>query len=88
VVGGLTRTYLVHVPPSYTGATAVPLVVDIHGWTATAEIQRSLSGFLALSDARGFIVTCPQGVETPGTGVCAARTRRPTSSSSARSSRT
>ena len=71
VVGGLTRTYLVHVPPSYTGAAPVPLVVDIHGWTATAEIQRSLSGFLALSDVRGFIVTYPQGVGNAWNGgVC------------------
>ena len=35
--GGLERSYLVHVPPSYTGALAVPLLVDIHGWTATAS---------------------------------------------------
>ena len=75
VVGGLTRTYLVHVPPSYTGATAVPLVVDLHGWTATAEIQRSISGFLALSDARGFVVTWPQGVGNAWNGgVCCTST--------------
>lgn len=75
VVGGLTRTYLVHVPPSYTGATAVPLVVDIHGWTSTAEQQRALSGFLALSDARGFIVTYPQGVGNAWNGgVCCNQT--------------
>src|SRR5688572_12607315 len=75
VVGGLTRTYLVHVPPSYTGATPVPLVVDIHGWTATAEIQRSLSGFLALSDARGFLVVYPQGVGNAWNGgVCCTST--------------
>ena len=71
VVDGLTRTYLVHVPPSYTGATAVPLVVDIHGWTATAEIQAALSGFIALSNARGFIVTHPQGIGNAfNGGVC------------------
>ena len=75
VVGGLTRTYLVHVPPSYTGATAVPLVVDLHGWTATAEIQRSISGFLALSDARGFVVAWPQGVGNAWNGgVCCTST--------------
>src|SRR5215468_7212924 len=75
VVGGLTRTYLVHVPPSYTGASAVPLVVDIHGWTSTAEQQRALSGFLTLSDARGFIVVYPQGVGNAWNGgVCCTNT--------------
>jgi polyhydroxybutyrate depolymerase len=75
VVGGLTRTYLVHVPASYTGAAAVPLVLDIHGWTATAEIQRALSGFLALSDAEGFIVVYPQGVGNAWNGgVCCTST--------------
>src|SRR5215831_4316634 len=75
VVGGLTRSYLVHVPPSYTGASAVPLVVDIHGWTSNAEQQRALSGFLALSDARGFIVTYPQGVGNAWNGgVCCTNT--------------
>lgn len=62
VVGTTTRTYLVHVPPSYTGATPVPLVVDMHGLTSTADQQRAISGFLALSDTRGFIATWPQGL--------------------------
>ena len=75
VVGGLTRTYLVHVPPSYTGASAVPLVVDIHGWTSNAEQQRALSGYLALSDQRGFIVVYPQGVGNAWNGgVCCTNT--------------
>ncbi|HXJ34837.1 MAG TPA: PHB depolymerase family esterase [Candidatus Eisenbacteria bacterium] len=53
----------------------MPLVVDIHGWTATDEIQRALSGFLALSDARGFIVVYPQGVGNAWNGgVCCTNT--------------
>ena len=61
VVGTTTRTYLVHVPPSYTGSP-VPLVVDMHGFTSTADQQRAISGFLALSDTRGFIASWPQGL--------------------------
>ena len=56
------RTYLVHVPDSYTGQTAVPLVVDAHGFTSNAGQQRGLSGWLAKSDQEGFIVAYPQGV--------------------------
>jgi polyhydroxybutyrate depolymerase len=62
VVDGLNRSYLVHVPPGYSGASAVPLVLDIHGLSATAQIQSSLSGMKQLSDVEGFIVAYPQGI--------------------------
>ena len=61
-VGATTRTYLVHVPPSYTGATPVPLVIDYHGLSSTAAQQASISGFKVLSDTAGFIVVHPQGL--------------------------
>src|SRR5215470_6577604 len=74
VVGSTTRTYLVHVPPSYIGQ-AVPLVVDMHGFTSTADQQRSISGFLALSDARGFIATWRQGLNNAwNAGICCGST--------------
>src|SRR5262245_29366030 len=68
VSGGLTRTYLVHVPASYTGASAVPLVVDIHGLSSNASQQRALSGFIARSDEHGFIVVHPEGVNNAWNG--------------------
>jgi polyhydroxybutyrate depolymerase len=61
-IGGLARSYLVHVPPGYSGATPVPLVIDFHGLTSTAAVQAAISGFRALSDTAGFIVVHPQGV--------------------------
>lgn len=64
----LTRDYEVHVPPSYTGADPVPLVVDIHGFSSGVSFQRSISGFLALSDVEGFIVVWPQGVANSWNG--------------------
>jgi polyhydroxybutyrate depolymerase len=67
-VGGMTRTYLVHVPPSYTGATPVPLVVDYHGLSSTAAVQAAISGFKTLSDSAGFIVVHPQGVSNAWNG--------------------
>jgi polyhydroxybutyrate depolymerase len=71
VSGGLTRSYLLHVPPGYTGAQPVPLVVDIHGLTANAGIQAALSGFRALSDTFGFVVVYPEGVDNAwNAGIC------------------
>lgn len=67
---GITRTYLVHVPPSYTGVP-VPLVVDMHGFTSTNAQQRVISGFLGLSNTRGFIAAWPQGIGNAwNAGIC------------------
>jgi polyhydroxybutyrate depolymerase len=60
--GGRTRTFIVHVPASYSKLRAVPLVVDIHGYTSSASAQRDASGFRAMSDQAGFIIVWPQGV--------------------------
>lgn len=70
-VGGVERSYLVHVPPSYSGSLAVPLLVDIHGWTATAPIQKALSKSDLLADEKGFIVAYPQGLNNQfNAGIC------------------
>src|SRR5262245_45824862 len=61
-VGGIARSYLVHVPPGYSSATSVPLVIDFHGLTSPAAVQAAISGFRTLSDTAGFIVVHPQGV--------------------------
>jgi poly(3-hydroxybutyrate) depolymerase len=60
-VVGLKRTYLLHVPPTYIGQIAVPLVIVLHG-TSNAErmlrrsralarlrIGRDLSSFILIS---------------------------------------
>lgn len=60
--GGLLRTYLVHVPQSYDGTRPVSLLVDLHGFSSTADEERRVSGHLAQSDRRGFIAVWPQGV--------------------------
>jgi len=61
-IGGRTRTFLLHVPPSYTGVSSVPLVLDLHGLGSNSDQQAGLSGFRRKSDEAGFIVAWPQGV--------------------------
>jgi polyhydroxybutyrate depolymerase len=61
-VGARNRTFLVHVPPSYTGLSPVPLVLDLHGLGSNSGQQAGLSGFRQKSDGAGFIVAWPQGV--------------------------
>src|SRR5262245_66107720 len=60
--GGWTRPFRVHVPPSYTGKRAVPLVLDLHAPGETLGLQQYLSGFAQKSDEAGFIVVWPQGL--------------------------
>src|SRR5262245_17262644 len=59
--GGLTRKFRVHLPPGYDGSTAVPLVVDIHGFGSNALQQQGISGMQRVADANGFLVVYPDG---------------------------
>ena len=60
--GGLTRTYLVHVPPGYDGKKPVPLVLSFHGRHGQGKDQADLTGFNDVSDRHGFLVVYPDGV--------------------------
>jgi polyhydroxybutyrate depolymerase len=59
--GGLERQYLLHVPTSYTGDDATPLVVNLHGHGSNAGEQAIYSGLLVKAEEKGFIVVTPQG---------------------------
>lgn len=62
-VGGRERRYHVHDGrPSNGGTSPVPLVIDLHGYPASASMQAAYSGFHRLATAKGFVVVWPQGV--------------------------
>jgi len=63
--GGLTREYILHVPPSYTGSEPVPLVLLFHGFGQPAADQLQYSEMGAKADAEGFIVVVPQALSSP-----------------------
>jgi len=60
VVGGVNRTYVVHVPAKL--GSSVPLLLSFHGHFGTGSGQARLSNFSALSDRYGFIVVYPDGI--------------------------
>jgi len=62
-VDGL-RSYRLHVPGSYTGDTAVPLVINMHGAGSSSFEEEIYSGFSTKSEANGFVVAYPQGLTT------------------------
>ena len=61
-VGGVDRTYRVHIPPSYEGGTPIPLIVAFHGGGGTGEGMERLTHMNDISDSGGFIAVYPDGV--------------------------
>lgn len=69
---GEKRTYLVHVPDSYDGNSAVSLVVGLHGGVGSARQFEEQSQLANYSDNAGFILVCPNGIKRTwnGGGCC------------------
>jgi polyhydroxybutyrate depolymerase len=58
-IGG-SRPVSVHVPSSY-ACTPMPLVVMLHGYTASGDLEESYLRIAAQADARGFLYAHPDG---------------------------
>ena len=65
IVSAMGRTYVLHVPSSYTGSTAVPLVIDFHAISGTGARERAASPYPAETDPEGVIMAFPNGVMGP-----------------------
>ena len=64
----MTRTYVVHVPPSYRPGTPMPVVINFHGALGTGESSEiSVGGMNRKADEAGFIAVYPNGVSKTGT---------------------
>jgi polyhydroxybutyrate depolymerase len=61
MVGDLKRTYLVHVPKSYNGSKAAPVVLVYHGGGSNAEQMVKFCGLNETADKAGFITVYPSG---------------------------
>ena len=58
-VGGLDRTYFLHVPPSLDPGSA-PLVLILHGGGGHASTMPNFTHFDAVADREGFLVAYPE----------------------------
>lgn len=70
---GLTRDYLLHVPPGYDGAAPAPLVMGLHGAFGSARQFERMANMNSAADARGFVAVYPEGtgpVQTWNAGHC------------------
>ena len=59
--GGLSRTYLLHLPAKYDGKTKLPLVLVLHGATQSPESAEKMSAMSAKADQENFIAVYPRG---------------------------
>ncbi|MFN0213843.1 MAG: T9SS type A sorting domain-containing protein [Saprospiraceae bacterium] len=59
--GGLTREYLLYIPATYTGNTAVPLVFNLHGYTSNNLEQLFYADFRPIADTANFLIVLPNG---------------------------
>lgn len=64
-VEGQAREYLLALPDDYDGATAVPLVLDFHGFSNTKEGQDTMTGMSEEGTARGYAVVTPDALGEP-----------------------
>jgi polyhydroxybutyrate depolymerase len=62
----MDRDYLLYVPRSYAGSTAVPVVFNFHGFASTANQQMLYGDFRPLAERDAFLIVAPSG---EGTGV-------------------
>jgi len=60
---GLTRTYRLYVPASYSASNAVPLIINLHGYTSDSFEQMVYGDFRSIADTAGFLVIHPQGTQ-------------------------
>ena len=60
-VGGLTRTYIVHLPIAYTPGRAYPLVLAFHGRGTTASWMARRTYLNNVADEHRFLVVYPDG---------------------------
>lgn len=57
---GNQRRYILHIPDSFDGTTAAPLVIFLHGGGGNAESAQNFTNFNTVSDESGFIMAYPQ----------------------------
>jgi len=59
---GILRDYIVHEPIGYDDSTALPLVINMHGYGSNAFQQAFYSNMNPVADSENFFVVYPNGV--------------------------
>lgn len=57
----IMRKFRLYVPNSYTGSQAVPLILNLHGYTSNSSQQQPYSNFMPIADTAKFLMVYPDG---------------------------
>lgn len=63
---GIQRSYRVYEPAIYDGSEAVPLIINLHGYTSNAFEQEVYGDFRPIADTANFILIHPDGTTDAG----------------------
>ena len=58
---GIQRDYILYIPELYDGSSAVPLVLNFHGYGSNAAQQMFYGDFRDIADTEGFLLVHPEG---------------------------
>ncbi len=58
---GIERTFILHVPPQYDSAAALPLLLLLHGGFGSGQQAANTAAMSAKADAEGFLSVYPDG---------------------------
>lgn len=82
-IGGVERSYLLHLPQNYNGNNKLPLIIAMHGGFGSAYNIEDQSKLSLKADAENFIVVYPEGliggllkIRTWNAGVCCGASSR------------
>ncbi len=65
--GGLTRSYIVRLPPGFSADDRAPLVIALHPSFSTGADFKATSGWDGVSNTNGLVVVYPTGGQPVGT---------------------
>ena len=62
--GSVSRDYILHIPANFdtSNTVALPLVLDYHGWTGSADDQVNSVPWAQLADTEGFLYVSMDGM--------------------------
>jgi polyhydroxybutyrate depolymerase len=63
---GIYRKYRLYKPNIYTGTSAAPLILNLHGYTSNATQQQAYSNFMPVADTANFLMVYPEGTFSNG----------------------
>lgn len=62
-VAGVARRFELFVPTGYDGTTPVPMVLDLHGSTVTADAELTMTRMTETAEREGFVVVAPEAID-------------------------